>query len=53
VLRAGLVTAWCRMRQDERTFDLSRILWARPAGGPDAPAGQGPATDHPGGAPRG
>ena len=50
-LRAGLVTAWCRMRQDERTFDLSRILWARPAGGPAA--GRGPASDRPGGVPRG
>jgi hypothetical protein len=57
VLRAGLVTAWCRLRQDERTFDLSRILWARPAGGPaapaPAPARRGPANDRPGGAPRG
>jgi len=54
VLRAGLVTAWCRLRQDERTFDLSRILWARPAGGPaapPAPAGRGPASDRPGGSP--
>ena len=29
-VRAGLLTAWCRLRQDERTFDLSQILWARP-----------------------
>lgn len=59
LLRAGLVTAWCRLRQAERTFDLSRILWARPAGEPAAPApdspadGRGPASDRPGGAPRG
>jgi Helicase conserved C-terminal domain len=58
MLRAGLVTAWCRLRQDERTFDLSRILWARPArepgvapGGPSS--GPGVAPERPGGAPRG
>jgi predicted DNA-binding transcriptional regulator YafY len=58
VLRAGLVTAWCRLRQDERTFDLSRILWARPAREPDVapggpPSGPGVAPERPGGAPRG
>jgi Helicase conserved C-terminal domain/WYL domain len=58
MLRAGLVTAWCRLRQDERTFDLSRILWARPARGPGAApggsaGGPGVAPERPGGAPRG
>jgi hypothetical protein len=59
MLRAGLVTAWCRLRQDERTFDLSRILWARPAREPGAApgggsaGGPGVAPERPGGAPRG
>ena len=29
-VQAGRVSAWCRLRQAERTFVLSRIAWARP-----------------------
>ncbi len=37
-VRAGLLTAWCRLRQAERTFDLGQILWARPVAEPRRPA---------------
>jgi hypothetical protein len=38
-VRAGLLTAWCRLRQAERHFDLSQILWARPVEEPRRTAG--------------
>jgi hypothetical protein len=50
-VRAGLLTGWCRLRQAERTFDLSQILWARPVPEPRRTGRPEPAAAWPPGDP--